>query len=277
MAFAMALSGTIGFFVVESAQSVWNVVFFRCLFGAISLGLYCGYRGFFKPWPFTLKTFGITLACGFALVMNWVLLFAAYQYVPISVATTVYHSQPFFLLMLAAVFMNEKIGLASLPWFLVAFLGLLLITQIKLDDQLLEAGRWPGFLMPLGAAMLYAVATLLTKLLKGIKPHVLAFFQVCLGVLMLVSLAEFTALPELPQQWVYLVILGVVHTCVMYIFLYSSFQKLPMIIIAILAFLYPAVAILVDYLVFDVRLDLSQWLGVILILISATVINLRKT
>ena len=34
---AMALSGTIGYFVVESGQSVWNVVFFRCLFGGLSL------------------------------------------------------------------------------------------------------------------------------------------------------------------------------------------------------------------------------------------------
>jgi drug/metabolite transporter (DMT)-like permease len=63
---------------------------------------------------------------------------------------------------------------------------------------------------------------------------------------MLLGLVDFAALPEMPEQWGYLVILGVVHTCVMYIFLYSSIKKLPMIIIATLVFLYPAIAILVD-------------------------------
>ena len=42
---AMALSGTIGYFVVESGQGVWNVVFFRCLFGALSLFAYCSAKG----------------------------------------------------------------------------------------------------------------------------------------------------------------------------------------------------------------------------------------
>ena len=37
MAAAMTLSGTLGVFVLESGQSAWNVVFFRCVFGALSL------------------------------------------------------------------------------------------------------------------------------------------------------------------------------------------------------------------------------------------------
>jgi drug/metabolite transporter (DMT)-like permease len=94
---------------------------------------------------------------------------------------------------------------------------------------------------------------------------------------MLLGLVDFAALPEMPEQWGYLVILGVVHTYVMYIFLYSSIQKQPMIIIATLAFLYPATVILVDYAVFAVRLDRWQWLGVVLILISASVVSLPET
>lgn len=277
MIIAMTLSGSIGFFVVQSGQNIFNVVFFRCLFGAISLGLFCWYRGYLSPWPFSSKTFLLTLACGFALVMNWLLLFGAYRYIPISLATTVYHFQPFFLLILTAVFLKERVPLSSLPWYFIAFAGLLLVVQFRLSSDFWVDNHWLGFVLGLSAGLLYAVATLLTKLLKGIKPHLLAFVQVCLGALMLVLAADFSSLPELPLQWGYLLILGVVHTCVMYIFLYSSFQKLPMMIIAILAFLYPAVTIIVDYLVFDVRLDILQWSGVVLILLSATVINVKKT
>ena len=34
---AMALSGTIGWFVLQSGQPVWNVVFVRCVLGALGL------------------------------------------------------------------------------------------------------------------------------------------------------------------------------------------------------------------------------------------------
>ena len=61
---AMALSGTIGFFVVESGQSVWNVVFFRCLFGALSLFAYCWAKGLLLPWRFTTRTLGLAVLSG---------------------------------------------------------------------------------------------------------------------------------------------------------------------------------------------------------------------
>jgi hypothetical protein len=48
MVLAMILSGTIGYFVVESGQSPVNVVFFRCLFGAICLGVYCFAKGLLR-------------------------------------------------------------------------------------------------------------------------------------------------------------------------------------------------------------------------------------
>src|SRR3712207_4061384 len=103
MVAAMALSGTIGFFVVESGQGIWNVVFFRCLFGALGLLAYCWAKGLLAPWPFSPRTLVLALLSGAAIVLNWVLLFSSYGHASISVATAVYNTQPFFL----------KIGRAS--------------------------------------------------------------------------------------------------------------------------------------------------------------------
>src|SRR3712207_8992190 len=61
MVAAMALSGTIGFFVVESGQGIWNVVFFRCLFGALGLLAYSWAKGLLSPWPFSRRTFALAL------------------------------------------------------------------------------------------------------------------------------------------------------------------------------------------------------------------------
>jgi drug/metabolite transporter (DMT)-like permease len=60
----------------------------------------------------------------------------------------------------------------------------------------------------------------------------------------------------------------------MYILLYGAIQKLPTNLIGSLSFIYPIVAILVDYVAFDRRLELLQIAGAVLILIAAAGTNL---
>ncbi|MEA3086194.1 MAG: hypothetical protein QOC89_3891 [Paraburkholderia sp.] len=48
MTMAMLMSGTIGWLVVSSQQSPFNVVFFRCIFGGATLALVCAVLGLFR-------------------------------------------------------------------------------------------------------------------------------------------------------------------------------------------------------------------------------------
>ncbi len=49
MVAAMLISGTIGYFVVISELPILNVVWFRCLLGAITLFAICWMLGYIKP------------------------------------------------------------------------------------------------------------------------------------------------------------------------------------------------------------------------------------
>ena len=118
-------------------------------------------------------------------------------------------------------------------------------------------------------AALYGVTAVIVKRLKAIPPQVLALTQVTLGAVMLLPMADFSALPASPLQWSYLVALGLVHTCLMYILMYSAIQKLPTTSTAALSFIYPAVAILLDLLVYGHRMDMAQIAGVALIFLAA--------
>ncbi len=69
--------------------------------------------------------------------------------------------------------------------------------------------------------------------------------------------------------WRYLLILGIVHTGIMYQLLYSAIQKLPTPVTGSLSFIYPLVAMVVDYLVFHHALSAVQLLGGMLILFAA--------
>ena len=272
---AMALSGTIGFFVVESGQSTWNVVFFRCLFGAMGLLAYCWAKGLLHPWPFSARTLALALLSGAAIVLNWVLLFSSYGHASISIATAVYNTQPFFLILLGFILFGERPTADALGFIAVAFVGLVMVTQIESDAIAWTGGYLAGLLQALGAAFLYAVASVIVKRLKGLPPHLIALVQALLGTAMLLPLADFSNLPVGSLQWSYLLILGLVHTCVMYILLYSALQKLPTPVIAVLSFTYPAVAILVDYLAYGRDLSLNQWSGIGLILLGSAGVNLK--
>ncbi|MBV4508197.1 DMT family transporter [Pseudomonas sp. BW13M1] len=266
---AMLISGTIGWFVLVSGQPVLEVVFWRCVFGAGTLLLICAAMGFLKPGVLTRATFLLAVASGVAIVGNWVLLFASYSRASIAIGTAVYNVQPFMLVGLAALFLGEKITPAKLTWLSVAFLGMLAIVSAHGAGQASGDEYLLGIVLALGAAFLYAVAALIIKRLTGTPPHLIALIQVSTGVLLLAPWVTLGGLPgELPALGS-LVTLGIVHTGLMYVLLYSAIQRLPTALTGALSFIYPIAAILVDWVAFDHRLALVQWLGVGLILLAA--------
>ncbi|MEZ5647928.1 MAG: DMT family transporter [Alphaproteobacteria bacterium] len=275
MAAAMVLSGTLGYFVLESHQSAYNVVFFRCLFGAISLALYCWVRGLFREKHFNKNTFLLALGGGVAIVANWVLLFSSYKYASISISTAVYHTQPFFLIIFGMLLFRERPGINKMLWFFTAFIGLFFVINIDMSDFSFSFDYVFGLILALSAAVLYAIATIIAKRLKGIPPHLIALAQVTLGVGLLLPFVEFKDVPLVGPHWVYLISLGVIHTCIMYILMYSAFQKLQTPAIAVLSFIYPAVAILVDYVFYNQNLATLQIFGILLILLGGAGVNLN--
>ena len=104
-----------------------------------------------------------------------------------------------------------------------------------------------------------------------------------MGMVMLAPFASFTSFTsfanlvnlvngaQLPQgsAWVWLILLGVVHTGLMYILMYGAIHKLPTYLQGSLSFIYPVVAILVDYLAYNHRLHPLQLIGATTILIAA--------
>ncbi|MDF0731850.1 DMT family transporter [Pseudomonas entomophila] len=269
MVAAMLISGTIGWFVLVSGQPVLEVVFWRCVFGAGTLLLVCAAMGFLKPGVLTRATFLLAVVSGVAIVGNWVLLFASYSRASIAIGTAVYNVQPFMLVGLAALFLGERITLAKLSWLALAFLGMLAIVSAHGQGQGRGEDYLLGIALALGAAFLYAVAALIIKRLSGTPPHLIALIQVSTGVLLLAPWVTLGGLPGEGPALASLLTLGVVHTGLMYVLLYSAIQRLPTALTGALSFIYPIAAILVDWVAFGHRLAPLQWLGVAAILLAA--------
>lgn len=273
MTAAMLISGTIGWFVLVSGQPVENVVFWRCVFGMVALLAICASLGYFKPGIITRRQLGIAVLGGIVIVSNWLLLFAAYPKSSISIATTVYNTQPFMLLGLGALFLGERITMEKLAWLALAFGGMLLIVQAKPGGNVAGSDYAMGVVLALGAAFFYALAAFAAKWLRGVPPHLVALIHVVTGVAMLAPFANFHVLPQDAQGWSLLATMGFVHTGLMYILLYGAIQRLPTHLTGALSFIYPVASIVVDRLAFGHQLQPSQITGMALIFVAVAGMN----
>ena len=273
---AMVLSGTLGVFVVESGASPFNVVFFRVVFGALALGSYVLARGWLRDHGFTRRTLGLAVLGGVFIVFNWVFLFESYRNTSISVATVVYHTQPFYVVLLGALLFRERLSAAKVGWIALAFAGLILVSGVTPADFTSGGTYLTGVGQALLAALLYGLSTLVTKRITGVRPHLIALVQVVVGIPLLLPFADFGAMAGTGWDWGWLVGLGFLHTGVMYVLMYAAYAKLLTSKIAVLAFVYPAVAMVMDWAVYGHHIGLVQALGVPLIVLASLKVTLAR-
>lgn len=273
MIVSMMMFGTVGLLVIYSGQSVTSVVFWRCVFGACTLLVICLAFGLFKG-NLTKHILIYAVLGGVTLVLNWLLLFSAYSYASISISTVVYNTQPFILVMFGVLFMGEKLTANKVFWLAISFIGVIFIVMEKPQASYVGDNFALGIIMALGAAFFWAVNAIFTMKLKHVPPHVIAFIQVCVGIIMLLPFVQWNALPNTTEAWTALIILGVVQTGLVYIISYGAVQKLPTHLQGALSFIYPLMTIVVDFVVFGQRIQPIQILGMAAILLSAIAMTL---
>ncbi|HDL7479688.1 TPA: DMT family transporter [Yersinia enterocolitica] len=270
---AMLISGTVGWPVIASGQPAVTVVFWRCVFGAFAMLIACVMLGLLKRGALTRQHIAIAIIGGITLVLNWVLLFGAYSYASISVATVTYHTQPFMLVGLGVLFFGEKLTANVLGWLLVAFGGMLFIIIGQQGAITVGSDYLIGVVMALGAAFMYAVTAAIIKRLKGLPPHLIVLIQLLVGAILLAPFVRWSDFPLPGSTWGLLLIIGVIHTGLMSSLLYGAIQKIPTSLVGALSFIYPVVAIFVDWLVFGHRLSVMQMVGASAILLAAAGMN----
>ena len=272
MVVAMSLSGTIGLFVLASGQPAMTVVLLRCLIGGLSLLAMLYWQGGWQN--LNVAQVKWLLLGAAALIINWLCLFSAYRLSSISIATVVYHVQPFFLLILLAMTQKDGQIWRKLPFLILAFAGVVFSSGLDIRHDFLRgtdghvSQALAGAGLALLAALLYAFATLATRKLQGIAPAQIAGLQLLTGAVVLTPMADLSGWSWHWQSLGSLFLLGFIHTGLMYKLMYDAFQKLPAASIATLSFIYPLVALLVDVLFFATILSTWQLLGMFMILLA---------
>lgn len=264
LALAMAIVGTVGAFATEAGLDPITTVFWRCVFGTLFLGAWCLLRGHLPDRDLSPARLGLAALGGVCMVLSWTGFFAGFAMTSIATTTIVYHIQPFFVVLIGVTVLKERITLDQIVWMIAAFVGVALASGLVQSSRPVTTTWVFGIALTLGAALLYAIATILAKGLGAQRPEITTLCQTIVGVVLLAPFADLSRSVSL-ASWGWLAGIGVLHTGVAYVLMYAAYPRLTTPLIGVLTFIYPLVAILIDWFFYGHPLGLVQSTGMILI------------
>ena len=189
------------------------------------------------------------LLSGAALGFNWIFLFEAYRHTGIAVAT------------------RRKLACT-----LLAVLGAVCISGV------LTGGRQDprGIAFGLAAALLYCAIILINKRLHGLDTLETTFCQLCTAALVMLPYVllggHLQGPAPAPSTLVLLLVVGIVHTGLVYILFFSAVGRLPAQTSAMLSYIDPVTAILLATFFLHQPFGPAELCGTVLIL-GATLAN----
>ena len=188
---------------------------------------------------------------GICIGANWILLFEAYRYTTVAIATLCYYLAPIFVILVSPLLLKERLTIRKGVCAAVALLGMTIVSGIWGGAGGVSPSGWRGILFALSAyektISQLAVASLVlvpyTLLLEPAGSASLSLFPVSM-----------------------LLVLGIVHTGCTYALYFDSIRDLPAQTVAILSYIDPIVAILLSALVLGEPLGVHGAVGAALVL-----------
>lgn len=264
---SMAVFGTLGLFVRNISVSSAELALYRAMMAATLIGLFLLVTKQKIPFGKIKRELVLLLFSGMAMGINWILLFEAYRYTTVSVATLSYYFAPVIVTVLSPILFREKMTKKQIACFVMSTVGIVLITGIG------DVGGGQdliGILFGLAAACFYATVVLLNKFIKNVEGIHRTFLQFLAAIFILVPYVAFTGGVTLGTMdglgWGCLLVVGLIHTGVSYCLYFSSLKSLPGQKAAILSYIDPLVAVVISVTILGEPLTFVQAVGGLMIL-----------
>ena len=268
----MVIVGTIGVFRRNIPVSSAFLAFTRGLLGSLSLGAFVKLRGKKVFHGIERRKLLLLSLNGAMIGVNWIFLFEAFRYTTVAVATLCYYLQPTLLILASPLFFKEKLTGRKMFFALTAFLGMILVSGI-FSSGMAQTDNFKGVLFGLAAALLYTAAVIGNKKVTGVDPFEKTIIQLASAAIVLIPyilLTENVTEIDLSGRTLILIlIVGIIHTGLVYLLYFGSMERLSAQAVAILSYIDPVVAILASGIFLNERLTILEIIGAVLIIGSA--------
>lgn len=279
---AMVTFGTIGIFVRYIPLPSSIIALVRGVLATFFLlaVMACG-----KRWPdkaAITRNLALLLISGVLIGFNWILLFEAYNYTSVAVATLCYYLAPVFVIIASPFVLGEKLTTRKTLCVIAALGGMVLVSgviQNYMNGGNTEDLNLTGVLLGIGAGALYATIILINKKLKDISSYDTTVMQLAAASIVLVPYCLLTVdmgvLEITPVSVALLLIVGVVHTGIAYVLYFGSIKELSAQTVAIFSYIDPILAVLLSALLLKENMDMLSILGAVMILGSTFVSEMK--
>ena len=265
---SMFIFGTIGLFVRNIPLPSSLIALVRAAVGTLFLLMLLLLRHEKPDYAAIRRNLKTLLISGTAMAFNWILLFEAYRYTTVAVATLCYYFSAIFVIIASPFVLKERITPVKAVCSVVALAGMVLVSGVT--DGRSGAFSPIGVALGLGAAVLYATVVLLNKRLKDISSFDTTISQLAIASVVLlpyVLLTETLSSINLPPMGlIMLMTVAIVHTGMSYAMYFSSLKELKAQTVALVSYLDPVVALLLSVFVLSEPMTPAAVIGAVLVL-----------
>ena len=272
MIISMLIWGTIGVFRRNIDVSSGFLACSRGLLGTLFLILFVKLRGGTLWHPISRGNLVRLVVSGIVIGINWILLFEAFNYTSVPVATLCYYMQPTIVILLSPLLFREQLTVKKVLCAAAAVFGMVLVTGVFCGAENVNRR---GVFLGLGAAVFYSTVVILNKMIRGVdayqKTVVQLFFAGAVMIPYLLVTRD-SSLTQLSGRTVlFLLIVGLIHTGLAYVLYFGSMDGLKAQTAAVLSYIDPVSALFFSAVFLREPLSLQGIIGAVLILGSALI------
>jgi drug/metabolite transporter (DMT)-like permease len=212
------------------------------------------------PALFSLRP-GLCVAAAGVLAVHWLALFAAYQRAPAGTVILIVYLAPIGVAALAPRLLGERLGIRTIAALGAATFGFALVA-----GPAVRSAGVVGLTLSLVAAALFVVLIVVSKPLAeaygGLR---LAFIEMAGAGLVLIPVAAFSHWSHPAPSWLWLLVLGVVHTALGITLYLGALADLPATHVGILGYLEPVGVVVCAWAFLGQRPAVATVLGGVLV------------
>lgn len=207
----------------------------------------------------------LVLGSGVCMGISWILLFEGYKTVGVGIASLLYCCGPVIVMALSPLLFKERFTAVKLIGFAAVLCGIALIN----GGAFSEGGNARGVIISFCSAVMYAAMLILNKKsrsLEGIQKTALQLCAALAAVAIYVAVSESYSFPIGGNEWLWVLVLGLVNTgfaCWLY---FSSVGDLPIQSVSVCGYIEPLSALLFSAILLGERMSAAQIFGAVLVI-----------
>ena len=272
---ALLLFGLNGIVASNISLSSYEIVFLRTLIGSVLLVLlFLIGKGKFHIKEYKKDAFFIILS-GVAMGTSWMFLYEAYQQIGVTLASLLYYCGPVIVMILSPLIFKEKFTLSKLIGFATVLVGIVLVNGNATNDN---GNNWGLLCGGLSAVMYFFMVTLnkKSKNITGLENSVIQLLFSFFTVAIFVGIKQGFVIDVLTNDWVWIIILGIVNTGIGCFLYFSPLSKLPVQTVAVCGYLEPLSAVVFATVLLGEKMNILQIIGAVCIIGGAMIGELSK-